>query len=121
MRQVSRGNPERGRHLLERLDEVRIDLATKGFCRGRGEVAQELAGVAVLMRSRIDGLTLAFACSVLSFNADDARLDDLGMRLVAVVRNVEASLGIIPEMSRATFDLDLPARKSGGRRAARSI
>jgi hypothetical protein len=51
--------------------------------------------VGVPMRRTVDGEIVAFNCIVPAFMVKKGQLeDDLGPRLVAMVRNIEASLGL---------------------------
>jgi DNA-binding IclR family transcriptional regulator len=51
--------------------------------------------VGVPMRRTVDGEIVAFNCAVPAFMMKKGQLeDDIGPRLVAMVRNIEASLGL---------------------------
>ena len=60
-----------------------------------GELRREVFAVGVPMRRTVDGEIISFNCSVPAFMLKKGQLEeDLGPRLVAMVRNIEASLGM---------------------------
>ena len=80
---------ERG--LTLRLAPFRL----RGFCASSGELRREVHAVGVPMRRTVDGEIVAFNCTVPAFMVKKGQLEeDLGPRLVAMVRNVEAALGL---------------------------
>lgn len=86
--------PDRKRWLMERLDDARRDLDEFGFCRGHRDLHREIESIATPMRHPRDGETWIFAASVAVFSPQSKLLaEDLGPRLVTLVRSVEASLG----------------------------
>ena len=59
------------------------------------DVRREVYAVGVPMRRTVDGEIVAFNCSVPAFLLKKGQLeDDIGPRLVAMVRNIEATLGL---------------------------
>lgn len=89
-------DPERQAWLLDRLADAGRDLAEHGFCRGHRDLHREIEAIAVPMHARRDGEAWIFAASVPVFSQQSKQLaEDLGPRLVTLVRSVEASLGTI--------------------------
>ena len=77
--------------ITKSLDEIR----TRGFCVSNGDLRREVHAVGVPMRRNVDGEIVTFNCGVPAFVMKSGQLeDDIGPRLVAMVRNVEAALGI---------------------------
>jgi DNA-binding IclR family transcriptional regulator len=71
------------------------DIRGRGYCASAGELRREVHAVGVPMRRTVDGEIVAFNCSVPAFLLKKGQLeDDLGPRLVAMVRNIEAALGM---------------------------
>jgi len=71
------------------------DIRSRGFCASMGELRREVHAVGVPMRRTVDGEIVSFNCGVPAFMLKKAQLEeDLGPRLVAMVRNIEAALGI---------------------------
>jgi len=71
----------------------RLEVLAQGTA--TGELKREVYAVGVPMRRTVDGEIVAFNCGVPAFMAKKGQLeDDLGPRLVAMVRNIEASLGL---------------------------
>ena len=69
--------------------------SARGFCASSGELRREVHAVGVPMRRTVDGEIVAFNCIVPAFMVKKGQLeDDLGPRLVAMVRNIEANLGL---------------------------
>ncbi|WP_420998519.1 IclR family transcriptional regulator [Cupriavidus sp. 30B13] len=92
--QVLAQDPARHDWLRERLDDAGRDLDEHGFCRGHRDLHREIEAIAVPMRARRDGEAWIFAASVPVFSQQSKQLaEDLGPRLVTLVRSVEASLG----------------------------
>ena len=93
---LSHGEPERKQWLMEKLAETEVELRDVGFCRNMGELARDIVGAAVPLRSdpsedQLFVLGVSLPAYRLSQQPD--LLDDVGMRLVALVRNVEVALG----------------------------
>lgn len=77
------------------MDKSVEDIRMRGFCVSYGELRREVYSVGVPMRRTVDGEVVAFNCSVPSFVLKKGQLEeDLGPRLVAMVRNVEAGMGM---------------------------
>lgn len=89
-------DPERSRWLRQKLEETRRELDARGFCYNRGELDPITVGVAVPIRTPVDGQFFSFGCTVPAFRLHESPilLDDLGLRLAALVQNVEATLGL---------------------------
>jgi DNA-binding IclR family transcriptional regulator len=87
--------PEREAVLNQMKVKSLEDIRARGFCASMGELRREVYAVGVPMRRTVDGEIVAFNCGVPAFMAKKGTLeDDLGPRLVAMVRNIEASLGL---------------------------
>ncbi|MBP0623193.1 IclR family transcriptional regulator [Cupriavidus consociatus] len=87
-------HPGREEWLLERLEDARQDIAEHGFCRGHRDLHREIEVIAVPMRWRRDEESWIFSASVPVFSPQSkALVEDVGPRLVSLVRNVEASIG----------------------------
>lgn len=71
------------------------DIRTRGFCISTGDLRREVHAVGVPMRRSVDGEIVTFNCGVAAFMLKKGRLEeDIGPRLVAMVRNIEAAVGI---------------------------
>jgi DNA-binding IclR family transcriptional regulator len=71
------------------------DIRARGFCASSGELRREVHAVGVPMRRSVDGEIVTFNCGVPAFMLKKGHLEeDIGPRLVAMVRNIEAALGI---------------------------
>lgn len=89
-------DPTRKAWLLERLQDAEQDLVKHGFCRGHGDLYREISTIAVPMAQPRDEEHWIFAISVPVFSEQSQHLeDDIGPRLISLVRNVEASLGTV--------------------------
>jgi len=87
-------DPQRETWLQGRLAEAVHDLDEHGFCRGHRDLHREIESIAAPMRARRDGEAWLFAASVPVFSQQSKQLlEDVGPRLVSLVRNVEGSLG----------------------------
>jgi DNA-binding IclR family transcriptional regulator len=87
--------PDMHRRNRPQIDKAMEDIRTRGFCMSLGELHRELYAVGAPMRRTIDGEIVAFNCTVPAFMYKKNQLeDDIGPRLVAMVRNVEAALGM---------------------------
>jgi DNA-binding IclR family transcriptional regulator len=79
-----------------RLADARQDLAQCGFCRSHGDLHREITSIAVPMQKPRDAETWIFAASVSVFSQQSKQLEeDIGPRLITLVRSVEAALGSI--------------------------
>ncbi|HXZ52107.1 MAG TPA: IclR family transcriptional regulator [Burkholderiales bacterium] len=95
LNQIKVKEPELHRKFRPAIDKSLEDIRGRGFCVSIGELRREVSAVAVPMRRTVDGEIIAFNCGVPSFALKKGQLeDDIGPRLVAMVRNVEAALGI---------------------------
>jgi len=95
LNQMKVKEPELHRKFRPQMDKAIEDIRMLGFCVSYGEVRREVHSVGVPMRRTVDGEIVAFNCSVPSFVLKKGQLEeDLGPRLVAMVRNVEAALGM---------------------------
>lgn len=96
-RTAATGSAER---LIQRLNNAKRELDEFGFCTCHGEPHREVHSVAVPLRAPIDGEWCVFNCSVAVFDlAGDQLIGDIGPRLSAMARRVEADLGIAPRPS----------------------
>ena len=95
LNQIKVKEPEMHRKFRPAIDKSLEDIRSRGFCVSIGELRREVSAVAVPMRRNVDGEIVAFNCGVPSFALKKNQLEeDIGPRLVAMVRNVEAALGI---------------------------
>lgn len=93
--QLAATEPQRADWLRERLADAALDLDQHGFCRGHRDLHREVESIAVPMRTRRDGEAWIFAASVPVFSQQSKQMeDDVGPRLVSLVRNVEGALGV---------------------------
>jgi DNA-binding IclR family transcriptional regulator len=87
--------PEAHRKYRASIDKALEDIRARGFCASLGELRREHFAVGVPMRRTVDGEIVAFNCGIAAFMVKKGQLeDDIGPRLVAMVRNIEASLGL---------------------------
>lgn len=71
------------------------DIRTRGFCVSLGDLRREVHAVGAPMRRSVDGEIVTFNCGVPAFMLKKGQLEeDIGPRLVAMVRNIEAAVGI---------------------------
>jgi len=71
------------------------DIRGRGYCASFGELRREVHAVGVPMRRTVDGEIVAFNCGMPAFLLRKGQLeDDIGPRLVTMVRNIEAAVGI---------------------------
>ncbi len=95
LNQIKVKQPESYRKYKAQMDKSVEDIRARGFCVALGELRREVYAVGVPMRRTVDGEIVAFNCGVPAFALKKGQLeDDIGPRLVAMVRNIEASLGI---------------------------
>ena len=95
LNQIKVKEPELHRKFRSAMDKSLEDIRGKGFCVSVGELRREVSAVAVPMRRTVDGEIVAFNCGVPSFELKKGQLEeDIGPRLVAMVRTIEAGLGI---------------------------
>lgn len=90
----ARRKPDQQAWLNGRLADARQDLEAHGFARGHGDLHREIETVVVPLRKRVDGEAFLLSAAVPVYSDWSKRLvEDLGPRLITLVRNVEASLG----------------------------
>jgi len=95
LNQIKVKEPELHRKFRPAMDKSIEDIRGMGFCVSVGELRREVSAVAVPMRRTVDGEIVAFNCGVPAFALKKGQLeDDIGPRLVAMVRTIEAALGI---------------------------
>ena len=95
LNQMKVKEPEVHRKYRPQIDKALEDIRGRGFCVSLGEIRREVHAVGVPMRRTVDGEVVAFNCTVPAFILKKGQLeDDIGPRLVAMVRNIEASLGM---------------------------
>ncbi len=95
LNQMKVKEPEAHRKFRASIDKALEDIRARGFCVSMGELHREIFAVGAPMRRTVDGEIVAFNCVVPGFMANKGQLEeDIGPRLVAMVRNIEASLGL---------------------------
>jgi DNA-binding IclR family transcriptional regulator len=95
LNQIMVKDPESHRKFRPAIDKSLDDYRGRGFCLSLGELRREVYAVGVPMRRSVDGEIVAFNCGVPAFTLKKGQLeDDIGPRLVAMVRNIEAALGM---------------------------
>jgi DNA-binding IclR family transcriptional regulator len=95
LNQMKVKDPEAHRKYRAHIDKSLEDIRARGFCASMGELRREHFAVGVPMRRTVDGEIVAFNAGVPAFMVKKGQLeDDIGPRLVTMVRNIEASLGL---------------------------
>src|SRR6266446_5452646 len=95
LNQMKVKEPEAHRKFRPSIDKSLEDIRARGFCASMGELRREVYRVGVPMRRSVDGEIVSFHRAVPAFMVKKGQLEaDLGPRLVAMVRNIEASLGL---------------------------
>jgi DNA-binding IclR family transcriptional regulator len=95
LNQMKVKEPEMHRKNRPQIDKAMEDIRARGFCVSLGELLRDVHAVGVPMRRTVDGEVVAFNCAVPAFILKKGQLEeDIGPRLVAMVRNIEASLGM---------------------------
>ena len=95
LNQMKVKQPDQLRKYKLQIDQGVGDVRSRGFCTSVGELRREVHAVGVPMRRTIDGEIVSFNCGVPAFMLKKGQLEeDIGPRLVATVRNIEAALGI---------------------------
>ena len=95
LNQMKVKEPESLRKYQSAITKSLEDIRAKGYCVSNGDLRREVHAVGVPMRRNVDGEIVTFNCGVPAFMLKKGQLeDDLGPRLVAMVRNIEAALGI---------------------------
>jgi DNA-binding IclR family transcriptional regulator len=96
LNQMKVKEPELHRKNRPQIDKAMEDIRGRGFCVSIGELLRDVHAVGVPMRRTVDGEVVAFNCAVPAFILKKGQLEeDIGPRLVAMVRNIEASLGML--------------------------
>ncbi len=94
MAQLAAEDPERHDWFVERLLDAQRDLAEHGFCRGHRDLHREIEVIAAPAAMARGGEQIIFAASVAVFSPHSKLLvEDVGPRLLTLVRNVEAAIG----------------------------
>jgi DNA-binding IclR family transcriptional regulator len=100
---------------IERSGEL---VAKHGFAMSAGEWQADVAAVGVALRLNDGTGPYAFNCGAPAFRFTEERLlNDIGPRLVAMVRNIEAALGGIPRQATQSNKKESKKLKSGGKLA----
>ena len=95
LNQMKVKEPEQLKKYRTQIDKSLEDIRTRGFCVSAGELRREVYAVGVPMRRTVDGEIVAFNCGVPSFMLKKGQLEEeIGPRLVQMVRNIEAALGM---------------------------
>lgn len=95
LNQMKVKEPEMHRRNRPQIDKAMEDIRKRGFCVSLGELLRDVHAVGVPMRRTVDGEVVALNCAVPAFILKKGQLEeDIGPRLVAMVRNIEASLGM---------------------------
>jgi DNA-binding IclR family transcriptional regulator len=95
LNQMKVKDPEQLRKYKGLIDKSMEDIRGRGFCVSSGDLRREVHAVGVPMRRNVDGEIVTFNCGVPAFMLKKGQLEeDLGPRLVAMVRNIEAAVGM---------------------------
>ncbi|MBI2754817.1 MAG: IclR family transcriptional regulator [Betaproteobacteria bacterium] len=95
LNQMKVKQPETLRKYKGQIERALEDIRGRGFCVSLGELRREVHAVGVPMRRTVDGEIVSFNCGVPAFMLKKGQLEeDIGPRLVAMVRNIEAALGM---------------------------
>ncbi|MBU9312886.1 helix-turn-helix domain-containing protein [Burkholderia multivorans] len=106
LRHVRLAKPASVDHLMHRLSDAERELDEFGFCMCCGEQHREVHSVAVPLRAPIDGEWYVFNCSIAVFDLHDDQLaTDIGPRVRAMARCVEADLGSALATDQADMDV----------------
>ena len=98
---------------IERSGEM---TAKHGFAVSAGEWQADVAAVGVALRLNDGTGPYAFNCGAPAFRfTEDRLLNDIGPRLVAMVRNIEAALGGIAPRTTQSNKKESKKMRSGGR------
>jgi len=98
---------------IERSGEM---VAKHGFAVSAGEWQTDVAAVGVALRLNDGTGPYAFNCGAPAFRfTEDRLLNDIGPRLVAMVRNIEAALGGIAPQAAQSTKKHSKKLKSGGK------
>ena len=92
--QVKKRHPEDWPRIKLGLERALMEYAKRGFTMSVGEWQSDVHAVGVALTNPATGATMALNCGGAAFLLPRERLeDDLGPRLVAVARKIEAALG----------------------------
>jgi len=95
LNQIKVKEPEMLRRFHGSITKSLEDIRARGFCLTTGELQREVHAVGVPMRRLVDGEIVAFNCGLPAFLLKKGQLEeDIGPRLVAMVRGIEAAVGI---------------------------
>jgi DNA-binding IclR family transcriptional regulator len=95
LNQMKVKEPEMLRKYQTAISKSMEEIRGRGFCVAGGELTREVHAVGVPMRRTVDGEIITFNCAMPTFALKKNQLeDDLGPRLVAMVRNIESAVGI---------------------------
>jgi DNA-binding IclR family transcriptional regulator len=95
LNQMKVKEPESLRKYRAQIDKGLEDIRGKGYCVSNGDLRREVHAVGVPMRRTVDGEIVTFNCGIPAFMVKKGQLEeDIGPRLVAMVRNIEAAVGI---------------------------
>jgi len=95
LNQMKVKEPEALRKYKAHIDKGLQEIRDKGYCVSNGELRHGVHAVGVPMRRNVDGEIVTFNCGMPAFMVKKGQLEeDIGPRLVAMVRNIEAAVGI---------------------------
>ncbi len=95
LNQMKVKEPDMLKKYKAQIDKSLEDIRAKGYCSSSGDLRREVHAVGVPMRRHVDGEIVTFSCGVPAFLLKKDQLEeDLGPRLVAMVRNIESAVGI---------------------------
>ena len=95
LNQMKVKEPESLKKYRPQIDKSIEDIRTRGFCTSLGEIRREVHAAGAPMRRTVDGEIVSFNCTVPAFVLKKGQLDDdIGPRLVSMVRDIEAALGM---------------------------
>ncbi|VTU17808.1 MULTISPECIES: IclR family transcriptional regulator [unclassified Variovorax] len=95
LKQLQKAYPEEWDKFGPALDLAFDEIKSLGFCIVSTDWRPTLAAVAVPMRGRVNGMSLAFNATVPSYSTDRKYLEtNLGPRLVGLVNSIEYKLGL---------------------------
>ena len=95
LNQMKVKEPELLRKYRAQIDRGLQDIRLRGYCISNGELRREVHAVGVPMRRSVDGEIVTFNCGIPAFTVKKGQLEeDIGPRLVAMVHNIEAAVGI---------------------------
>ncbi|WP_449433049.1 IclR family transcriptional regulator [Pseudomonas putida] len=95
MNEIKVRSPQDWQRYQARIEESIQMYQARGFCLSYGDLRREIHAVAVPMRPMADGEILVFNCGIPAFLLDEGQLaQDVGPRLVSMVRSIEGMMGI---------------------------